>query len=133
MAEALNMSTDLPAAPETVYTAWLDSAEHSAFTGSPAQIDNQAGGRFTAWDNYIEGTTLELHPFKRILQSWRTTEFPESSPDSLLEVLFEPSDSGTRLTLNHTNIPDGQSENYRQGWEDYYFAPMFEYFSEVHA
>jgi activator of HSP90 ATPase len=130
MAEALNMSTLIPADPEKVYQAWLDSAKHSAFTGSPAEIDSRKGGRFTAWDGYIEGTTLELQPFNRILQSWRTTEFPESSPDSLLEVLLAPESRGTRLTLNHTNIPDGQAETYRQGWEDYYFAPMLIYFAE---
>ncbi|HVP20600.1 MAG TPA: SRPBCC domain-containing protein [Anaerolineaceae bacterium] len=130
MPETLKLSTVIPAEPEKVYLAWLDSGMHSAFTGSLAEIDNRQGGRFTAWDGYIEGTTLELQPSRRILQSWRTTEFPEASPDSLLEVLFEPEDKGTCLTLIHTNIPDGQGENYRQGWEDFYFAPMLEYFAE---
>jgi activator of HSP90 ATPase len=128
MVESLNLSTVLPGEPEKIYKAWLDSKEHSAFTGSPAEIDGRGGGKFTAWDGYIEGTTLELQPFKRILQAWRTTEFPEASPDSLLEVLFEPAAQGTKLTLVHTNIPDGQSEDYREGWEDFYFAPMQKYF-----
>ena len=130
MAEKLNLSTLIPAEPEKVYLAWLDSAGHTAITGSPAKIDRRIGGKFTAWDGYIEGTTLELQPFQRILQSWRTSEFPDSSPNSQLEVLFEPAEGGTRLTLIHTNIPDGQAEEYRQGWEDFYFTPMTSYFSE---
>ena len=129
MPETLNLSTLLPGPPEKIYTAWLDSNEHGLFTGSPANIDPQIGGEFTAWDGYIQGKTLELEPGKRILQSWRTTEFPDTSPDSLLEVIFEPDPAGTRLTLLHTNIPDGQSDQYRQGWLDYYFQPMREYFS----
>ena len=131
MPESLKLSTDLPVLPEKVYQAWIDSAQHSAFTGSPAEIDGLPGGKFTAWDGYILGTTLELQPFRRIVQFWRTTEFPQSSPDSHLEVLFEAVNNGTRLTLVHTNIPDGQGEEYKQGWEDYYFAPMAEYFSSL--
>ena len=130
MADSLHLITILPANPEPVFHAWLDSAEHTAFTGSPARIDPTVGGRFTAWDGYIQGATLELSPCTRILQSWRTTEFPEDSPDSSLEVLLEPAESGTRLILNHTGIPEGQGEQYRQGWEDYYFTPMQAYFSD---
>ncbi len=131
MPEELKLSKSFPALPEKMYQAWLDSAAHSAFTGSPAEIDGRPGGEFSAWDGYITGKTLELHPFDRIVQSWRTTDFPPSSPDSHLEVLFEAAEGGTQLTLIHTNIPDGQGEDYRQGWEDFYFAPMAVYFASL--
>lgn len=129
MPESLHLESILPAAPEQVYAAWLDSREHGLFTGSAAEIDDRVGGNFTAWDGYIQGQTLELEPFHRIRQSWRTTEFPEGCEDSNLEVLLDSVPEGTRLILVHTNIPDGQGESYRQGWEDYYFTPMQVYFS----
>jgi activator of HSP90 ATPase len=113
---------------ERLFSAWLDSEQHAAFTGSLAEIDPRAGGVFTAWEGYIQGVTLELQPNSRIIQSWRTTEFPEDSPDSRLEVLLEGENGGARLTLIHTGIPDGQGDSYRQGWEDYYFTPMQAYF-----
>ncbi len=131
MPENLTLSTNLPVSPEALYQAWMDSDGHAAFTGSPAEIDARPGGQFTAWDGYISGSTLELHPFHKIIQAWRTTDFPPSSPDSHLEVLFEPAAGGTRLTLIHTNIPDGQAEDYRQGWEDFYFTPMADYYSSL--
>jgi uncharacterized protein YndB with AHSA1/START domain len=130
MSESLKVSTVLPASPEKVYTAWLDSEAHGRFTGGKAEIDPTVGGAFTAWDGYIQGVTLELEPFRRILQSWRTDDFPAGSPDSRLEVLLEAVEGGTRITLVHTEIPDGQSAEYKQGWLDYYFAPMGEYFSQ---
>jgi activator of HSP90 ATPase len=130
MPESIHVSTFLPGvSPERVYRAWLDSAEHGAFSGGRAEIQADVGGRFTAWDGYIQGTTLELEPPRRILQSWRTTDFPADSPDSSLEILFEQVEGGTQVRLSHNNIPDGQGEDYRQGWEDYYFAPMQEHFS----
>ncbi|MCJ7659107.1 MAG: SRPBCC domain-containing protein, partial [Anaerolineales bacterium] len=73
--------------------------------------------------------TLEAEPFQRIVQAWRTTEFPEDSPDSRLEILIEDMDNGVQVTLVHSGIPAGQGENYRQGWGEYYFDPMQRYFS----
>ena len=129
--ESLRLSIILPANPERIYNAWLESAAHAAFTGSAAEIDPVIGGHFTAWDGYIQGINLELEPYHRILQSWRTTDFPEGSADSRLEVRLEPIEGGTRVALHHYDIPEGQGEDYRQGWEDYYFKPMVEYFSSV--
>lgn len=130
MTESFEVSTFLPKiSAERIYRAWLDSQDHSAFTGSPAEIDPGVGGKFSAWDGYISGITLEVEPFRRILQAWRTTEFPEHSPDSQLEILIEEVDNGAKVTLIHSDIPDGQGEDYLQGWEDYYFKPMQRYFS----
>jgi activator of HSP90 ATPase len=130
MAESFEVSAFFPTqSPEKIYTAWLDSQAHSAMTGSLAEVDPTVGGKFNAWDGYIQGHTLELEPFRRILQAWRTTEFPADSPDSRLEILLEGVDGGAQVTLRHSEIPEGQGEDYRQGWTDYYFEPMGRYFS----
>ena len=133
MAESFQVSTVIHASAERLYHAWLDSDEHGHFTGSPAEIEPRPGGAFSAWDGYIRGTTLEMEPHRRIVQAWRTTDFPEDSPDSRLEVLFTPVKSGTEITLMHSRMPDGQGDGYEQGWIDYYFTPMQEYFAPDEA
>jgi activator of HSP90 ATPase len=130
MSEELVLSVDFPVTSCRIYEAWLDSQAHGQFTGSAAEIDARVGGEFTAWDGYISGQTLALEPCRRILQSWRTTEFPPEAPDSLLEVLIDEVNQGARLTLRHTLIPDGQADQYREGWEDFYFKPMLEFFTD---
>jgi uncharacterized protein YndB with AHSA1/START domain len=130
MADRFEISTTLPAKPEVIYRAWLDSAEHAAFIGNErAEISPGVGGPFRIWDGYISGHTLELDPPRRIVQSWRTDEFPEGSADSRLEILLEPAGSGARLTLVHSEIPDGQGSRYEEGWKENYFAPMQAYFA----
>lgn len=126
--EKLRLVTEFSAGPQSIYEAWLDSEEHSAFTGSSASVEGRVGGEMTAWDGYISGVFQELEPFGRIVQTWRTTEFPEGSAASRLELLFEPVEDGTRVTLMHSDIPDGQAEMYEEGWEDHYFQPMRSYF-----
>lgn len=128
MKNGFELSIALPVFPEEIYKAWLSSEGHAALTGSPAQVDGRVGGKFSAWDGYIFGTTLELEPPRRIVQAWRTSEFPEGAPDSRVEILLEREGKGTKLTLIHSDMPEDQVESYRQGWEDYYFKPMREYY-----
>ena len=126
--EKLRLVTQFSVSPQSIYEAWLDSEEHSAFTGSSASVEGRVGGAMTAWDDYISGVILELEPYGRIEQSWRTTEFPEGSEDSRLEILLAAVEGGMSITLLHSDIPDGQGEMYSEGWEDYYFRPMRAYF-----
>lgn len=128
MSDQIEVSGILGASPAKVYVAWLSSAGHTAMTGAPAETTYQAGGRFTAWDGYISGRNLQLEPNKRIVQAWRTSEFPAGAPDSHLEVVLEPVGDGTRITFRHSNIPSGQGANYEKGWHEFYLAPMAKYF-----
>lgn len=130
MPDSFEISTVVPTTPQRVYAAWLSSDEHSAMTGGAAQIDPIVGGRFNAWDGYITGTTLELEPQRRIVQSWRTTEFPDDAPDSRLELALEAVAGGTKLTLKHSHIPTGQGASYESGWVENYFEPMKTHFSK---
>ncbi len=126
--EKLKLVTEFTASPQRIYEAWLDSEGHSAFTGASASVEGHIGGEMTAWDGYISGVFTELEPYGRIVQTWRTTEFPEGSEDSRLEVQLADSDTGTILTLLHSDIPAGQGEMYAEGWEEYYFHPMKSFF-----
>lgn len=128
MKNGFTLSVTFPTSASEVYKAWLSSKGHTGMTGSPAQVDGMVGGRFSAWDGYIFGSTLELTPNQRILQAWRTSEFPEEAPDSRLEVFLEETDGSTKLILIHRELPEGQVDSYRLGWEDFYFKPMKEYF-----
>jgi len=127
MALEFTVSTILPAKPEEVYDSWLSSDGHSRMTGSPATVSAEIGGDFEAWDGYIQGRNLELNPGKRIVQSWRTSEFTEDEPDSIIEINLESVGDQTKLTLHHTGLPPHGGQ-YEQGWVDSYFEPMKEYF-----
>jgi uncharacterized protein YndB with AHSA1/START domain len=128
MASKFTVSATIPSSPEAIYAAWLDGKRHGAMTGAAATGRAKVGATFTAWDGYASGRNLDLDPGKRIVQSWRTTDFAEDDPDSTLVVTLSPVAGGTKVKLTHSKIPDGQP-GYRQGWIDFYFAPMKEYFA----
>ncbi len=120
----------IPALPGEVYEAFLDPKKHSEFTGSKASGKAIIGAKFTAWDGYISGTTLELEKGKRIVQEWVTTEWPEGYPASRVEFTFKESDGKTELTMIQSNVPEAQKEDLEQGWIDFYWEPMKDYFEK---
>ena len=130
MKETISVSESFPITSDKLYKAWLDSKEHSSFTGSKAVVSKGLNRKFTAYDGYISGKNLILEPNKRIVQSWRATDFPEKHPDSFIEIIFEPQKTGTKLTLKHSGIPEGMGKDYKKGWKDFYFKPMKEYYSK---
>ncbi len=129
MSYDFQLSESFDASPQAVYDAWMGSGGHTAMTGGHATVDATVGGKYTAWDEYIWGTTLELDPGKRIVQTWRTSEFTGDDEDSQIELLLEPVDGGTRLTLLHTRVPEHDRSYEDGGWEDNYFRPMRAYFA----
>jgi uncharacterized protein YndB with AHSA1/START domain len=110
--------------PAAIYRALMDAAEHSMFTGDKAEIEPHVGGRFQSYSGFIQGTTLELVPDARIVQSWRTKHFPKNNPDSTLELTFTPVPEGTRLEMRHLDVPKDQVEYLVTGWVTYYLDPL---------
>ena len=131
MAESIKISIDLPVSPERAYRAWLDSYEHSQFTGSAARIDATAGGKYTALDGAVAGQTMVMTPFSHIVQTWHSADFPSGSTPSQIDIKLEATCLGSQLTLNQTGIPDGHSRQVMDVWENQYFRPMIAYFEAL--
>jgi activator of HSP90 ATPase len=109
--------------------AWLNSALHSAITGADAVCSIKEGHKFTAWDGYISGKNLKLVPNKKIIQTWRTTDFKAEDKDSRIEISLKDVENGCQMTLWHSKIP-AQQPDYENGWIEYYIKPMTEYYKK---
>ncbi len=129
MAHDFEVSDVLPGSPQAIYEAWMSTAGHTAMTGADAEVDARPGGEFSAWDGYITGRTVALGPGRRIVQTWRTSEFSADDGDSQIEVILEPVEGGSMITIRHTNVPAGQVGYEEGGWKESYFDPMREYFA----
>ncbi len=129
--EKFKVSVKLHCPAKDVFTGWLNDKLHSEFTGGAKAVTSpNEGGTFSAWDGYITGTNIEIFPYKKIIQKWRTTDFDPSDEDSLIELFFTFKEDHTLVTITHTNIPDGQGEQYKRGWKEHYFSYMKKYFEK---
>ncbi len=126
--ESFRIYTIINTDAKTLYKAWMDSKKHTAFTGGDAKVDPKINGKFSAWDGYITGRTVELVPYTKIVQKWRTIEFTQDAEDSILEILFEEKAGKTKLTIYHHKLSRGDVDRYKRGWKEHYFSPMKDYF-----
>ena len=120
----------IPASPKEVYEAYVDPKKHSEFTGTKATGKPVVGGKFTAWDGYIFGKYLELDDGKRVVQEWTSTDFPKGSGPSRLELCFNEVPEGTELVMVQSNVPEEQADEAAEGWKEWYWNPLKEYFSK---
>jgi activator of HSP90 ATPase len=123
--KTIRQSITFKASPHEVYDALMDSRKHAKFTGAQARISRKVGGKFTAYDGYIEGVNLNLVPDKKIVQSWRGSDWPEDHY-SMATFSLKKFKNGTYLTFTQSGVPDQYYHDISQGWRDYYWKPMKE-------
>ena len=129
----IRQRTVVPAEPAAIYDAFMDAKKHAAFTGSKATSDAKIGGKFTAWDGYISGKNLELEKGKKIVQEWVTTEWPKDYAPSRLELTLKKVKGGTEISMVHSDVPAEQAEELKEGWTEFYWKPLKDYFKKEHG
>ncbi len=131
MPDSFQLEMLVAAEPPRVFSAWLDAKEHATFTGGgEAVVEPWSGGRFIAWDGYIHGILLSVDAGQRIVQTWRTSEFPPMVRDSRVTVEFEEARGGTRVRIRHSDLPPSQVKKYEKGWVEHYLKPLARYFAK---
>ena len=85
----------------------------------------------TAYGGYISGKVLGMWPGRGLLQTWRTTEWPEGCADSRLEIRLEPVGAGTRLTMIHSEVPTTRAQRLTEGWRAFYWGPLRRYLAKT--
>lgn len=118
------------ALPTEVYEAFMNSKKHSEFTGSKATGKPKEGTEFSAWDGYISGKNIKLIKGKKIVQEWITTDWPKNYPPSRLEINLKELGDKTEISMIHSKVPKNQEISLRQGWIDFYWKPLEEYFKK---
>ncbi|MGD0817529.1 MAG: SRPBCC domain-containing protein [Methanomassiliicoccales archaeon] len=121
----------IPTSPDEVYEAFMDPAKHSNFTQTETAGSQEVGGKVSASDGYITARNVELKRGKKIVQEWTTSEWPEGYPPSILQLDLKKVDEGTELTMTHSRVPDEQADDYAEGWMEYYWKPLVEYFQKA--
>lgn len=114
-------------APEVLFELYMDSAKHSAATGSKAQVSRKPGGAFKAFEGVLKGRNLLIVPNQLIVQSWRSTAFKDSDPDSILILEFEKAPGGSQVHMVHVNVPPQDHKGVTQGWPKFYWKPWKAY------
>lgn len=120
----------LPATPDVVFDEWLDpDALRDWMCPRPArvvgvEIDPKIGGvlRLDIDDkgsrSVVTGEFLAIERPRRLVFTWRHSDWADSVPDSVVTVLLEPhGDEATDMRIVHEALPPGAVEDYGPGWD----------------
>ncbi len=120
---------EIPTTPDQVYLALTTPTTIQLWTGAPAEMSTVAGSEFSLWDGDICGKNVEFIENKKIVQNWY---FEGITDDSIVTIkLHEGKRAGTTsVELVHTNIPDEDFEDMADGWDEYYFNALIDFFEE---
>jgi activator of HSP90 ATPase len=129
MAKIVSQSVLLPASAKELYSSYLSPSRHGAITGGPVVVSPRAGSTFRAFGGALRGRMLQTIPGRLIVQSWRSSAFKKSDPDSTLIIRFTQNGKRARVDLVHVNVPDHDYAGVSKGWKSYYWKPWRKYLS----
>jgi activator of HSP90 ATPase len=121
----IRQSVTFKATPHAVYEMLMDSRKHSVLAGDEAKISRKVGGKFNV-GGYIEGVMLDLVPDEKIVQTWRYEDWPKGHYSKATFSLKAAEGKKTKMAFTQTGVPAKFYEDIKQGWIDYYWAPMKE-------
>jgi activator of HSP90 ATPase len=113
----------IKASAHDIYEALMDSEKHSQMTGEKARISREVGGKFTAYDGYASGENLELVPDKKIVQTWRASDWPKGHYSKMIIILNETRGT-TDISFVQEDVPEEFYDDIYEGWFDYYWEPL---------
>ena len=121
-AEPLTASVFINAPPERVYEYFTRPEAIVQWMGEFAVLEPMPGGQFTVdvRGAPVRGRYLELDPPNRLLISWGYAGSAQLKPGaSTVEVRLIPEPGGTRVELEHRDLPDHQRHAHTVGWTHY--------------
>jgi uncharacterized protein YndB with AHSA1/START domain len=115
----------IPAPPEDVYLALTNPNTIHLWSGDKAEMSTEPDSEFSLWDGSIVGKNIEFETNKKIVQQWY---FGEQEEPSIVTFKLHTLEKGTSVELCHTNIPDTDFDEMKEGWVNVYFGALQDFY-----
>jgi len=126
-ANTLELKFYVHATPDEVMELLTNPEFIRDWSGQGAQIEKKKGGQFVMFDGWVRGNVLNVGE-NELSYTWKPSEWTAETPASVVRYRLEAADHGTTVHLEHSGFPnDEEKENYKTGWEEFFFGPIGEY------
>lgn len=115
-------SIEIDASPATVFGYLVTEQGMTAWMGQHAELDPRQGGKFAVdiAGHPIRGKYLHIEPSTRVVVSWGiagSDELPAGA--STVEFRLTAIDTGTRVDLTHSGLPEISLAGHADGWKHF--------------
>jgi activator of HSP90 ATPase len=114
------------AEPSDIYAALTNPGTIELWSGYPAEMSTEPGSEFSLWDGDITGRNLEFIQDKKVVQEWY---FGDQTDKSIVTININPDGENSLVTVEHTNIPDGDFSEISEGWREFYIGAIINLFN----
>jgi uncharacterized protein YndB with AHSA1/START domain len=117
--DSYHTSIEITAPPAVVYRYLTEPESIVRWMGEYAILDARPGGEFTVDINGIpvRGHYIDLDSPHRLVIAWGHAGSDLLPPgSSTVEITLEPTDEGTRLQLEHRDLPPEEARMHAMGW-----------------
>jgi activator of HSP90 ATPase len=113
------------ATPEEVFSAITNPFTIELWSGYPAQMEAKDGTEFSIFDGDIIGKNITVIENRQLIQEWY---FGDQKEESIVTIELSHHQSGTKVKLEQTNVPDEELEEFQEGWSVYYWGAIKNFF-----
>jgi len=117
---------NISAEPSDVYAALTNPYTIELWSGYSAVMSEEEGSEFSLWEGDITGRNIQFIPDHKVVQEWF---FGDQTEKSLVTIIIEPDRENSKVTVEHTNIPDEDFADIADGWREYYFGAINNFFN----
>jgi uncharacterized protein YndB with AHSA1/START domain len=126
LCKTIKQKVKFRASPERIFRLLVDSKMHAALTGEKATIGRRVGDAFSTRNGHVSGIIVDLVPGERVVQAWRTRDFPVGIFSMATFQLCGTEDGGTELVLTHRGVPKHLIPAIEQDWRESCWGPIKE-------
>ena len=121
-ADSVTASIHIQAPPERVFEYFTRPQAMVTWMGEYALLEAEPGGRFCLdiKGAPVRGRYLHIDPPRRLLISWGYAGSDDLPPGaSTVEVTLTAERDGTRVDLEHRDLPRAEQPKHASGWKHY--------------
>jgi|SRR5579863_486066 len=120
----IHQEVHIDASPAAVFDLLTNSDMFARMTGGrAADISTDVGGAFSMFDGHISGRHVELAPAARVVQAWRSKDWP-AGVYSIAKFELTKDGKGTKLVFDQVGHPLEHQPDLESGWVKMYWEPM---------
>jgi activator of HSP90 ATPase len=116
----------ISAEPADVYAAITNPYTIELWSGYPAVMSEEPGSEFSLWEGDIAGKNIEFVKDRKVVQEWY---FGDQDVKSIVTITILPDRENSAVTVEHSNIPDEEYSGIAEGWKDFYFDAINNFFN----